>query len=54
MGITYIELPNGLKNPMKGLINIKSNDNKYFPWCHIRPLNLVKTHPEGITKKTKT
>ena len=29
-GSTYIELPDKLKNPMKGLINIKSNDNKSF------------------------
>ena len=38
---------------MKGLINIKNNDNKSFLWCHIRKLNLVKTHPERITKKDK-
>ena len=30
IGSTYIELPDKLKNPMKDLINIKSNDNKYF------------------------
>ena len=38
IGSTYIELPDGLKNPMKGLINIKNNDNKCFLWCHIRHL----------------
>ena len=38
-GSTYIELPVKLKNPMKGLINIKSNDNKCFLWCHIRHLS---------------
>ena len=38
---------------MKGLINIKSSDNKCFLWCHIRHLNLVKTHPERKTKKDK-
>ena len=32
---TYIELLDGLKNSMKGLINIKNNDNKCFLWCHI-------------------
>ena len=53
MGSTYIELPNGLKNPTKGMSNIKSYDNKCFLWCHIRHLNLVKTHPERITKKDK-
>ena len=53
IGSTYIELPDGLKNPIKGLINIKNNDTKCFLWCHIRHLNLVKTHPERITKEYK-
>ena len=30
MGSTNIELPNGLKNPMKGLVNIKNNDNGFL------------------------
>ena len=30
MGSTYIELLDKLKNPMKGLINIENNDNKFF------------------------
>ena len=38
---------------MKGMINIKNNDNKCFLWCYIRYLNLVKTHPERITKEDK-
>ena len=38
-GSTYIELSDKLKNPMKGLINIKNNDNKCFLWCNIRYLN---------------
>ena len=50
---TYVELPDGLKNPMKGLINTKNNDNKYFLWCHIRHLNSLKAHPERITKEDK-
>ena len=37
------------KNPMKGLINIKNNDNKCFLWCHIRHLNLVERNPQRIT-----
>ena len=53
MGSTYIELPNELKNPMKGLINMKDNDNKCFLLCHIRHLNLVKRYPERITKEDK-
>ena len=52
-GSTYIELPDKLKNPMKGLINIKNNDNKCFLWCHIRHLNPLKIHPERITKVDK-
>ena len=53
IGSTYIELPEKLKKSMKGLINIKNNDNKCFLWCHIRHLNLVKTHPERIAKEDK-
>ena len=53
MESTYIEFPDKLKNPMKGLIHIKSNDNKYFLWCHIRNLDLMKRHPERITKVDK-
>ena len=49
IGCTYIELPDKLKNPMKGLINIKNSDNKCFLWCHIRHLNPPKIHPERIT-----
>ena len=50
---TYIELPDRLKNLMKGLINIKNNDNKCFLWCHIRHLNPLKIHPQRITKVDK-
>ena len=53
IGSTYIELPSRLKKSMKGLINIKNNDSKCFLWCHIRHLNLVKTHPERVTKEDK-
>ena len=49
----YTELPNELKNSMKGLINIKSDDNKCFLWYHIRHLNPLRTHPERITKVDK-
>ena len=38
---------------MKVLINIKSNDNKCFLWCHIRHLNPLKIHPERVTKADK-
>ena len=48
IGNTYIELPDKLKNPMKGMINIKNNDKNFFLWCHIRHLN-----PLRITKADK-
>ena len=38
---------------MKGLINIKNNDDKCFLWCQIRHLNPLKTHPERIKKAEK-
>ena len=53
-GSAYIELPDQLKNSMKGLFNIKSNDNKYFLWCYIRHLNPLNKNPQRITKVDKT
>ena len=39
---------------MKGLINIKNNDNKCFLWYHIRHLNLVvERNPQRITGKDR-
>ena len=52
-GSTYIELPHKLKNSMKGLINIKNNDNKCFLRCHIRHLNPLKIHTKRLTKLDK-
>ena len=52
-GSTYIELPNKLRNTMKGLINIKNSDNKSFLWCHIRHLNPLEKHPQRIPKADK-
>ena len=53
IGSSFVELPNELKNPKKGLINIKNNDNKCFLWCHVRHLNLIKKHPGRIKTKDK-
>ena len=53
LGSTYIELLRRLRNSMTGLINIKNNNKKYFLWCHIRHLNLLKIYPEIITKAGK-
>ena len=52
-GISYIKLPNKLRNSVKGLIDIKNDDNKCFLWCHIKHLNPLKIHPERITKEDK-
>ena len=38
---------------MKGLINIKNNDNKCFLWYHVRHLNRNGVKLERITKKNK-
>ena len=50
---SYIELPTNLRNPMKGLINIKNEDDECFRWCHIRHLNPQIKHPERIKKDDK-
>ena len=50
-GSTYIELPDELKNSMKGLINIKNSDNKCFLLCHVRHLNLVERNPQRKNKE---
>ena len=47
---SYLDFPIELKHPRKGLINMKNNDQKCFLWCHIRPINPLKEHPERITK----
>ena len=52
-GSSYIELPTELKNPKKGLINIKNKDDECFRWCHIRHLNLQDKNPQRIKKGDK-
>ena len=42
-----------LRNPRKGLINIKNKDQKCFLWCHVRHINPSKEHPERILKTDK-
>ena len=48
-----MELPMELRNPKKGLINMKNKDDKCFRWCHIRHLNPQTEHPERIKKEDK-
>ena len=52
-GSSYIELPQELNNPKKGLINLKNNDNECFRWCHIRYLNPQDKYPQRIKKIDK-
>ena len=52
-GSNYMELPTELRNPKKGLINIKNKDDECFRWCHIRHLNPQTEHPERIKKEDK-
>ena len=52
-GNSYVELPMELRNPKKGLINIKNKDDECFRWCLIRHLNPQTEHPERIKKGDK-
>ena len=52
-GSSYIELPTELRNPAKGLINVKNKDNECFRWCHIRHLNPQEKYPQRIKKSDK-
>ena len=38
---SYVQWPAKLRNPKKGLINIKNNDRKRFLWCHDRHINPI-------------
>ena len=44
---------NELRNPKKGLINIKNKDDECFRWCHIRQLNPQEKDPQRIKKEDK-
>ena len=46
-------MPIELKNPRKGLINIKDNDQKCFLWCHARHINPSEEYPGRILKTDK-
>ena len=42
-----------LRNPAKGLINIKNKDDECFRLCHIRHLNPQRKNPQRIKKDDK-
>ena len=52
-GSFYMDLPVQLRNPRKGLINIKNKDKEYFLWCHVRHIDPSKEHPERIKETDK-
>ena len=52
-GSSYIELSTELRNPKKGLINIKNEDDECFRWCHIRHLKPQEKNPQRIKKEDK-
>ena len=52
-GSSDIELPTKLRNPKKGLINIKNKNDECFRWCHIRHLNPQEKNPQRINKVDK-
>ena len=52
-GSSYMELPTELRNPKKGLINIKNKDDECFRWYHIRHLNPQEKDPQRIKKEDK-
>ena len=52
-GRSYFPLPGELRNSLKGLINIKNDDNECFRWCHVRHLNPLEHHNERITQKDR-
>ena len=41
------------KKSKKGLINIKTKDQKCFLWCHIRHINLSQEHARKMRKVVK-
>ena len=52
-GSSYIQLPQELNNSVKGLINMKNEDNECFRWCHIRHLNPQEKDPQRIKKSDR-
>ena len=52
-GSSYIPLPKELRNPAKGIINMKNNDDECFRWCHIRRLLPQKKNPQRIKECDK-
>ncbi|CAB3980476.1 Hypothetical predicted protein [Paramuricea clavata] len=53
-GSSYMKLPEDIKNPKNGLLNIKNGeDTMCFMWCHVRHLRPKKDRATTITQKDK-
>ena len=52
-GSSYVKLPAELRSSRKGLINVNSNDQKCFLWCHVRHINPVEIPPERMMQEDK-
>ena len=50
---SYFLLPNELRKPMKGLINIQNEDNECFRCCLVRYLNHINKDPANIRNVDK-
>ena len=52
-GSSYMGLRIAIRNPRKGLINIKNEDQKCFLWCHVKHINSSEEQPGRIKKIDK-
>ena len=53
-GSSYMELPEDIKNPKNGLLNMKNGeDTMCFMWCHVRHLRPKKDRATTISQKDK-
>ena len=53
VGSSYLELPKTLRNSMKGLVNVKNNDDRCFLWCHVRHLRPQERDPNRVKKENR-
>ena len=52
-GSSYFPLPKGIRNEMKGLIDVQNKNNECFRWCIDIYLNLVSKNPPKIRNVDK-
>ena len=52
-GSSYMELPEDISNSMRGLINMKNDDDMCFVWSHVRHLRPKARRATTITQKDR-